>query len=228
MRRISVLLLVIAMALVIASPAGAGKPGTDCEEKPNHPACQDDPTADPPFGTTCLVRFGPDNLDMQVKEVDLNVGSFSVNLEGSGASACYDVTADEGTWSVEILNDTGVRFLRVLPRDSISPGDSCGGREFRFNRDVPTTFDLPGTGFPTEDGWHPYDLDKDGRIEGSYANSCGESFGEWVDVEVNGVEKRVFYEKENTNIPSPLAFQVDMKGSKTAVLELEVTLVPLP
>ena len=43
MRRISVLLLVMAMALVVASPVGAAKPAVDCDKKPNHPLCGDGP-----------------------------------------------------------------------------------------------------------------------------------------------------------------------------------------
>ena len=39
MRRIGVVLLVMAMALVIASPVGAAKPAVDCDKKPNHPSC---------------------------------------------------------------------------------------------------------------------------------------------------------------------------------------------
>jgi len=51
-RRISVVLLVMAMGLVIASPAGAAKPDPDCVQTPNHPACRDDPVEEQ-RGTTC-------------------------------------------------------------------------------------------------------------------------------------------------------------------------------
>jgi len=39
MRRIGVVLLVMAMGFVIASPVGAAKPAVDCDKKPNHPSC---------------------------------------------------------------------------------------------------------------------------------------------------------------------------------------------
>jgi hypothetical protein len=43
---------------------------------------------------------------------------------------------------------------------------------------------------------------------------CGTQFGEWAD---GG-----YYDTVETEIPSPLAFQVDMAGSKDAVVELTV------
>jgi hypothetical protein len=44
MRRSLILLLTIAVALVLAAPASAGKP--DCTEKPEHPSCPSDVPAD--------------------------------------------------------------------------------------------------------------------------------------------------------------------------------------
>ena len=39
MKRFWIILLAAAMALVIAMPAGAGKPPINCDKKPDHPAC---------------------------------------------------------------------------------------------------------------------------------------------------------------------------------------------
>lgn len=191
MRRISVLLLVMAMALVIASPVGAKKPPKD----------------DQPLGGITCSELPADPGHLQTGEVGLDEDHFFIELSGRNVWACYDVMAAEGKWTVTIEEATGVRFLRVLPRDSIAPGDSCGGREFRFNRDVPTEFVLP----------HPDDPSQfDGDIEGAYVNSCGTSFGELIEGE--------YFGDVRTDIPSPLAFQVDMTGSGDAVLKLRVDL----
>jgi hypothetical protein len=60
MRRFWIMLLAIAMALVIALPAGAGKPPIDCDKHPNHPECVTDPGDDTPIaGTTRRLRGRP-------------------------------------------------------------------------------------------------------------------------------------------------------------------------
>jgi hypothetical protein len=50
MKRFWIILLAVAMALVIALPAGAGKPELDCDKHPNNPECTSDsePPTDPP------------------------------------------------------------------------------------------------------------------------------------------------------------------------------------
>jgi len=177
----------MAMALVIASPAGAGKPVVDCNEKPNHPTCPGEPLA----GTTCaaLGRWG--------KPV---TGEFVItlgNLDNMNSSECVDVMAATGAWEVDIDIVGGhVRSLMLVPRDSIAPGDSCGG--VRALRPESGTITLPGT-------------------DGAYVNTCGITFAELVD----GYELPIT--TVETEIASPLAFQMDMAGSKDAVVILTVT-----
>lgn len=198
MRRIYVVLLVMAMGFVMVSPVGAAKP--DCTADPTHPSCKDDD--EPLGGTTCAEWLG-------VPE-DLKTGDFDITLRGKNASACVDVMAIQGSWTVGIDIESGegtVRFLRLLPRDSIAPGDSCGGFEFR--RNIPESVVLPGPD-------HPLDLDGDGMIEGAYVNSCGTQFGELVG--------GFYYDKVREDIPSPLAFQIDMAGRENAVVTLHVDL----
>jgi hypothetical protein len=50
MKRFWIILLAVAMALVIALPAGAGKPELSCDKHPNNPECTSDsePPTDPP------------------------------------------------------------------------------------------------------------------------------------------------------------------------------------
>ena len=49
MKRFWIIVLAVAMALVVALPAGAGKPPIDCDRLPNHPEC-----ADPEPSTTTV------------------------------------------------------------------------------------------------------------------------------------------------------------------------------
>jgi hypothetical protein len=179
----------MAIGIVIASPAGAAKPDIDCDEKPNHPTCVDD-APDSLAGTTCaaLGRWG-----------DPVTGEFIITLGNVGelnGSECVDVMAAKGPWEVEIEIESGtVRSLMLVPRDSIAPGDSCGGVHIRKPAET-FTVTLPGA-------------------DGAYVNSCGLDFGEWA----NGL----YYDTVETGIPSPLAFQMDMSGSKDAVVTLTVT-----
>lgn len=189
MRRIGIVLLVMAMGFVIASPAGAAKP--DCSDPlSTHPSCHDEPV-DEQAGTTCaaLGRWG----EPVTGEFVITLG----NLKDQNGSECVDVMTDAGEWEVDIDIVSGtVRSLMLVPRDSIAPGDSCGGVHIRKPATNTFTVALPGT-------------------DGAYVNTCGTDFGEWA----NGI----YYDTVETTIPSPLAFQMDMSGSKDAVVILTVT-----
>lgn len=205
MRRLGAVLLVVAMGIVIATPVGAAKP--DCDDRPSHPSCQDD---EPLAGTTCAA-LGRWLGEPVTGDSDIGTEDFNVPLSGKSDSACIDVMAIEGSWTVHIDIGRGtVRSLLLVPRDSIAPGDSCGG--FSFRRDIPETVVLPGPA-------HPSDIDDDGMIEGAYVNSCGVEFGEWVG------DKN--YSEVKEDIESPLAFQVSMTGSSDAEVTLRVYL-PVP
>jgi len=90
-----------------------------------------------------------------------------------------------------------VRSLVLIPRDSISPGDSCGG--VGIHKPKSGTITLPGA-------------------DGAYVNSCGTQFGEWVD--------DIYYGNADETVESPLAFQIDMKGSSDAKVTLKLYLPP--
>jgi len=49
-------------------------------------------------------------------------------------------------------------------------------------------------------------------------NSCGTQFGEWVD--------DIYYGNADETVESPLAFQIDMKGSSDAKVTLKLYLPP--
>ena len=200
MRRSWIAITVISVVLVIAAPVGAAK--RDCSTYPQgHPqACESDPGDPPPTddspmaGTTCayLGEWGePVTHD------------FKITATGRNTSYCIDVIAGEGEWTVTTEIESGsARMLLFIPRDSIAGGDSCGGYEFRSNN-IPATFS--------------------GMIPGPYVNSCGLNFAEWVDVldsETNQTEM-TYIDTIEEGIQSPLAFQIDVAGSK----DLEMTLI---
>lgn len=175
MRRTWILALTLVTVTALALPAFAKKP----------PPPQDDIL----YGTECGGEpvGGPDDLKTE----------FTVTVTDK---TCLDVWVPEGTWTIEAETTGTVRSLLVVPRDSVAPGDSCGGYSFR--NEIPATFTLPGPD-------HPSDIDGDGRIEGSYANSCGIQFGEIV----GGVE----YADVDESAMSPLALQVFVSGKGGSV-----------
>ena len=221
MRRFWVALLILATVIAIGLPAVAAPP--KCDEDPTLPGCSgEDPTeppSEPVYGTTCAnpdgvyaanggLAEGPYSSDSIAETVD-----FYIELAGAKASTCVDVFAPEGAWTVEVTVLSGtVRSLLLVPRDSIAWGDSCGGASLRRPTDGATIV-LPGPD-------NPSDLDGDGMIEAAFANSCGTQFSEWVDIDGTLTE---FVDADPT-VVSPLAFQIDMRGSKDAVVELHVNL----
>jgi hypothetical protein len=211
MRRIGVVLLVMAMGLVIASPVGAAKP--DCNDDPSHPSCKDEPVDDQGGGITCAEHAtwkGQENL---ITDVEDHYDHFDVELSGKNVRACIDVMSDEGVWTVDIeLLAGAVRSIGLIPRDSVAPGDSCGG-VILSRPDLPLSIDLPQVPPPDYDGPNP-DIDGDGMIEGAYVNSCGVDFEELID--------GTTYATVNDQIPSPLAFQASMAGSRDAHVILHV------
>ena len=221
MRRFWITLLILATVIAMGLPAVAAPP--KCDDDPTLPGCGggDDPTTttttttatEPVLGTTCAnpdgvhaanggLAEGPYSSDSIAETVD-----FYIELAGAKASTCVDVFAPEGAWTVEVTVLSGtVRSLLLVPRDSIAWGDSCGGASLRRPTDGATIV-LPGPD-------NPSDLDGDGMIEAAFANSCGTQFSEWVDIDGTLTE---FVDADPT-VVSPLAFQIDMHGSKDAVV----------
>ena len=220
MKRIGVALLVIAMALVIASPAGIAKP-PPCPDGSAERPCPTEPVDDQGGGITCAEHAtsrGQKGLITDVVDhyVDGQYDHFDIELSGKnlgiGGRACIDVWSDEGVWTVdiEILEGT-VRSILLVPRDSV-PGDSCGGVSLS-RRDIPLSIDLPQVP-PPDYNWPNSDFDGDGMIEGAYVNSCGTDFAELID--------GTTYTTVNDRVPSPLAFQAGMTGSRDAHVILHV------
>jgi hypothetical protein len=203
MRRFWIMLLAIAMALVIALPAGAGKPQIDCDNDKflNRPECRNDPGDNTPIaGTTC--REGGSEYAVMTE-------TFDVVLEGKSDTACIDVIANPGVWKVEIKTSEGVRGLSLFLRDSVGPGDGCfedGSCGYVFRNDFPTEVDLP-------------------YIDGAYVNVCGTRFGESVRNSEGFLD---YYPDVAKDVESPVAFIPSMSGRDGSVVTLHVILPDLP
>ena len=186
--RVWLVLAALSMVCATALPAGATPP--TCEENPEHPRC-DAPVDDEPMaGTTCnaIGEWG--------EPVSATSDTFPITLtEG----ACIDVIATEGDWTVDIETSDGTRWLSLVIRDSVAPGDTCEGVMYR--RDIPSQVTLDG---PDNSG-----------IAGAWVNSCGTEWAEWVGDD--------YYADEDQSVLSPLVFQVFMDGKDPRVT-LHVTL----
>jgi len=187
--RIWIVLLIMAVAIVMAIPAGAAPP---CSVNPNHPNCiPDDPTDPPPddgplAGTTCNA----------IGEWGEPVQSGTYITEILTENACIDVMADPGVWTVEVVDESGdgtLRWLSLVIRDSVAPGDACDSVAYR--RDIPSKITLDG-------------FESDG-IAGAWVNSCGTDWAEWVGDD--------YYDYEDTDVESPLVLQVFMSGKDEKV-----------
>jgi hypothetical protein len=197
MKRFWIMLLAVALALVIALPAGAGKPDRNCDETPDHPQCRADLGDDTPIaGTTC---GSPD---------DVKTGDFEVILKGKSDTACIDVIANPGAWKIRIETVGIVRGLSLFLRDSVGPGDGCfegGSCGYVYRNDFPPIVDFPD-------------------IDGAYVNVCGTDFGESVwNPEAETFD---YYATENKDVVSPLAFIPSMSGRDGSEVKLTVYLPP--
>lgn len=113
MKRFSIILLAIAVALVMALPAGAKGP-PDKPDKPGKPP-------ETLIGMTCE-EYGFDTWNLHEESSD---GSFTVDVTGR-EWACVDVVAPEGDWNVYVVTAEGVRRVTIRVQDSVAPGDLCG------------------------------------------------------------------------------------------------------
>lgn len=199
MRRSLILLLTITVALVLAAPASAGKP--NCVEPPYHPSCPSDDGAEelPAGGTVCDPATEANHDSWAPGSGD----TFTVTLSGKDDGACIDVlTGERMVWTVDI-GGSGARYVGVIPRDSIGPGDSCGGYLMRSESQIYTT----------------HILGYDGTIPAATVNACGTDFAEWVDPGVVADDSCVAFESElclvteATGDPHPLVLQIFMRGN---------------
>ena len=193
---LAVMTLLVGSASV-ALPAGAMPP--KCEENPEAPGCEAPVDDQPMAGTTCEAI--PESVDV-FSDVDVTPteDGFDVSLTGD---ACIDVIATEGDWTVDVVKDSGtLRWLSLVIRDSVAPGDACDSVSYR--KAIPSEITLDG-----------FEGDNSPGIAGAWVNSCGTEWAEWVG--------DVYYAEEDQSVPSPLVFLVFMSG-KNAEVTLSVTL----
>ncbi len=167
MRRTWIMLLAVALALVIAAPAGADKPNCNPEDPnytPDHPTCQDEEPSDelPMGGTMCDPAGYPEGI------YGVQSNDFTFTLEGKKPGTCIDVMSGKGAWEVTVTGE-GARYLGLIPRDSIAAGDSCGGWLLRSAANIY--------------GDSPHILGYNGSVPAATINACGTDWAEWVDIE---------------------------------------------
>jgi hypothetical protein len=184
--RFWIVLIAISMACAIALPAGAAPPKCDTDPASDLQGCKAPVDDEPLAGTTCraLGEWGqPFDSD------------FTVTLT---ESACIDVIATAGVWTVDIDEnpDGTLRWLGLVIRDSIAPGDACDSVSYR--RDVPSRITLDG-----------FESDGNPGIAGAWVNSCGTDWAELVG--------DTYHADEDTKVASPLVLQVLMSGKDAEV-----------
>jgi len=132
MKRFWIVLLVLAVAIALALPAGAVKP--DCSTYPEgHPlVCPDDPTDPPPddeplAGLTCEEADSPPPAAGRNSFLCDNCGTFDVTLPPKW-DTCIDVeSAVAGVWEVTVTEWGDAYEIALGVQDSVAPGDACWG-----------------------------------------------------------------------------------------------------
>jgi hypothetical protein len=103
----------------------------------------------------------------------VQTGDFWFTLAGKKPGTCIDVlTETAGPWEVTVTGE-GARYLGLIPRDSIAPGDSCGGPLLRNEANIY--------------GSSPHILGYDGIVPAATINACGTEWTEWVDIATPGL-----------------------------------------
>lgn len=188
LKRTLVVLIVGALPLAATVTAAAKKP-------PKDPS-----PAEPIGGYTCAES----GYDQSSHGLVFSDTGFSLTLTGRSDGMCVDVmTGAAGVWKVTVTGHD-VLSLLVVPRDSYSPGDSCGGVRVR-SPELPLLQDLPDPSDPR----HAL------GIPASTVNACGTTFGEWRDG---------MLVMDQTAEPHPLAFRIDMTGRPRAEATITVDL----
>jgi len=219
MRRLTIGLVLVVMILLFASVAGAVPPKCDEPGGENLPGCPgDDPSTTttttqpdlPLGGTMCDPAEYPDGI------TGVQTDDFTFTLEGKKPAKCIDVLSDEGLWEVTVTGE-GARYLGLVPRDSSTPGDSCGGWLLRSEANIYTTHTFSAYGGP---------------MPAATINACGTEWSEWVDLTTPGLIPEIHCGVidgdrckvvDALDIPHPLAFHVFMQsggGSTTFYVNL--------
>ena len=185
-----IVLVAILMVCAIALPVGAAPKKCD---NPDLPGCGTPADDQPIAGTTCnaIGEWG-----------EPVTSDFTVTLT---ENACIDVIATAGDWTVDVDEADGgtLRWLSLVIRDSVAPGDACDSVSYR--KDIPSEITLNG-----------FESDNNPGIAGAWVNSCGTEYAEWVE--------DTYYAAEDTDVASPLVLSVLMSGK-----DAEVTLtIDLP
>lgn len=115
MKRLWIVMLVLAGGLALATPAMAAKP--------DPPDCR---------GNSCNTES--DGIGMTCEEAEALgferaqptwTGEKSFEVAMSRGSACVDVLPAAGTWTIEVVTTGSAREVYVAVRDSVLPGDTC-------------------------------------------------------------------------------------------------------
>ena len=186
-----IVLVAILMVCAIALPVGAAP--KKCDKDPMALGCGTPADDQPIAGTTCnaIGKWG-----------EPVTSDFTVTL---AENACIDVIATAGDWTVYVdeTDDGTLRWLSLVIRDSVAPGDACDSVSYR--RDIPSKIILDG-----------FESDNNPGIAGAWVNSCGTEYAEWVGDS--------YHAAEDTDVASPLVLGVLMSGK-----DAEVTLtIDLP
>jgi hypothetical protein len=181
------LALVMAISVVMAMAAGPALAKKGDKGPPDR---------DPVGGHTCEEQAPPGPVVTWADD-----SHFSFTLDRDNGSACVDVLAPAGPWQVTV-EGSGARSLTLVPGDSYSPGDSCGGASLHAGSIYGTlTLPLP--------------IDTRTKIPAATVNACGVAFGEWIG------EVLVM---EQTGDPNPLVFQAFLTGGNKATATIHVDL----
>lgn len=220
MKRLWITLVASAIAIAAAMPASAKPP--NCDVDPSHPSCK--PADDEPLaGYTCGI--GNPGARLVNDDFVVELGGRDTGLSGY---ECVDVLSTVGgRWNITVTG-AGARSLLLVPRDSDSPGDSCGGVIFRRAANIYTSFTLP------------LDIPEETRTEIPVAtvNACGTQFAEWVDA-YSGTEPPIAADEicgeagvpcriaeQMTDQPHPLVLQASYAGSHSGSVRICVDLPP--
>ena len=127
MKRIWILLVVVALGVALAAPASAAKP--NCELDPGHPSCKpadEDPPADGPVGMTCVEADAALRNIAHVEPTWTGDNSFRLELNNK-ERACVDVMSAEGVWTIDVVTLGSASAVGLAIGDSVNPGDTCWG-----------------------------------------------------------------------------------------------------